>query len=208
MIKILLKLFNVVVFVYYLLISKLRGFSMNYTLLMVVYCLSSVSFQNIAAFDKEVLGRATEFLKQKERSRKLRALLYPGVYPEKKSINEQQYLQRKQEKLLTKYEESRATAQDHGTKQAVIGTAGALGVIFCISNHEALGTLISLIIGGAGGYAAYENFSYMCNNPSAVTEQEKKAALLIILNKKINEVKSKINDDKQLLDHQKRFTDK
>src|SRR5260221_9081997 len=115
-----------------------------------------------AAFDKEVLEKTTEFLKQKERSRKLRTHLYPGVHPEKKAINEQHYLQKKQEKLLQKYEDSRATAKNHGIKQTVLGVVGALGLIFCVDSSQALGALISAVITGASGYAAYENFSYAC----------------------------------------------
>lgn len=156
-------------------------------------------FPNVKAFDKEALNKTAEFLKEKERSRKLRALLYPGVYPEKKAINAEQYLQKKHEKLLKKYEELRGAAESSGIKKSVCGLASLVGMFVSTKCDSGFG-LVVFFLGGLGcSYFAGEDLMYLVNHPSATTEKEKREALLKILDEKINAVKEQIWRDKELV---------
>ena len=154
--------------------------------LLVIASLGAFTFQGLAAFDKEVTAKAAKFLEQKRRLRELRAHIYPGVHPEKKAINEQEYLQKKGDKLLQLYEKQRANAKSNGLWNTGVGLISGFLLYSSCVHDSAFGAIAAGLLTLGCTIGTYSNFTYVASNPSCKTEEDKNAALGKMLDEKIS----------------------
>lgn len=157
-------------------------------------------FSNIQSFDREVLDKAEEYLKYKQRNWALRTLIYPGVYAHKEEISGWRYLQDKHKKLLEQYEKSNNTIFIKLLGQLGISFLGVGGMTYSMWCNSTSNYLIWFTAAAVSEWYACLNVIYLFNNVPPKTYQEEQVVYGKVLGKKINEKKVQINRDKEILE--------
>jgi hypothetical protein len=185
-------------------------------LISIVFCSSNISAdQDIKAeqnsitktFDQAAFDKVTEILHLKKQLSKHRENCFLGEYQHEELGDEQQYLKKNKEKLLTRYKVLSTHAKKEYRQNLIASGGGLIATLACIAigNTDTIignvvaifGSGISAAYGISNAINAHENYNYLNRNPLADTEEQQKEALIKMLDRKLIKLQNKIEKIKK-----------